>query len=427
MKNLFLTAVFLLSTLCVSAQKELSVESQYPGNESAAKVFLNASAKQSAERSALRTTWLANRPQDNWFISVKAGIGGIFNTTDGVSDLPSFKKPWDWFDSDKREGDLFWRPAAAINVGKWFSPVWGLRLDADLGDVTSFNQNKAIVNNRYWALTGNFLINVKELFLGYNPNSFFNPVLYLGMGAIHSNKPDQSKNYSDWNPFNKDGKFDITEKLGLQLNFRLSRSVDFFLDGSAWLVPADFIPTPGLLVASSNAIFNGEVGFTYKFNFRNFIKAPLYDPAEIDALLREINELRNRPATVCPPAPVCPPVPVCPPTTETKAEVTTELAPVFFAINSAVVRDSELLKVTKAAEYLASNPGSKIILKSYSDKKTGTPAYNLALSKKRGNAVADVLVKKFGIDKKRITLDARGDKEQPFPNNDQNRVTIFVK
>jgi len=103
------------------------------------------------------------------------------------------------------------------------------------------------------------------------------------------------------------------------------------------------------------------------------------------------------------------------------------LAPVFFLINSSSVRDSELMKVASAAAYLSNNPNAKLELQGYADKKTGTAAFNMQISKRRAEAVAKLLTSKFGISKDRLIVTAKGDTEQPFAKNEENRVTIFVK
>jgi outer membrane protein OmpA-like peptidoglycan-associated protein len=328
--------------------------------------------------------------------------------------------PWKWFDD--RNG--FWHPSAGLAVGKWFSPVWGLRADIDYGQAQSFNKNGvSLGSGRYYAGTGNFLINLKNLFLPYNPKGFFNPVLNVGAGTLYTNAKIDGKN--SWNPFEEQGFFNLAGKVGLQLNFRLCDSWNLFLEGQSTFVQTEFDRNSLGTVGNTDIIVNGSLGLTYRFNFRHFIKAPLYDQAEVDALNKEINELRNRPQVVCPPVVKCPdPVStVVAPAEESKKE---ELTPVFFSIGSFVVRDNQLISVAKAAEYLINYPSSKLELASYADKSTGTPSYNLQLSKKRSDAVANMLVSKFGIDKKRLVLKHYGDTVQPFAENDRNRVTIFI-
>ena len=63
----------------------------------------------------------------------------------------------------------------------------------------------------------------------------------------------------------------------------------------------------------------------------------------------------------------------------------------------------------------------------YADKDTGTAEYNMELSQRRAQAVADELTKTYGIDASRIKVIAKGSTEQPYPeHNDWNRVVIFV-
>ncbi|GHT38713.1 porin [Bacteroidia bacterium] len=452
MKNLFLTAVFLLSALCVNAQKELSAESQYPGDQKAQKVYQTAVDKQSNNKSATRTTWVANKPNSNWFISLEGGVSQLMS--ERYEDFP--------FDKNLK-------PTGGINFGKWFSPVWGLRFGLSGGELSGYlgeNKDPQLAgvfygpkgNNHYLNLypqtykseplgvaienkdgiwyhnfsyataTVDFMLNLKNLFLPYNPKGFFNPVLYGGFGYERTFG-------KDFDPFGtyKDYKGDkanigsvdnLVGQAGLQLNFRLCDAWNLYLAAEGLLAPENFDRIIGS-EKTYEGVVSAKLGLTYRFNFRHFIKAPLYDQSEIDALNREINELRNRPQTVCPPVVVCPEVKE--PVVVEKPVVVSELDPVFFLLNSSAVRDNQLVNVAKAAEYLNSHPGAKLELASYADKKTGNPSYNLQLSKKRTDAVANVLVNKFGIDKKRLTLKHYGDTVQPFAENDWNRVTIFIK
>ena len=69
---------------------------------------------------------------------------------------------------------------------------------------------------------------------------------------------------------------------------------------------------------------------------------------------------------------------------------------------------------------------SKIVVAGYADKNTGTIKYNKELSLKRAQAVKSVLVG-FGMSESNIEVKAMGDTEQPFADNDMNRVVIIEK
>jgi outer membrane protein OmpA-like peptidoglycan-associated protein len=420
MKRLVLSLITLFLVLSVKAQysSDLAVENQYPGDQKALKVYQKAIEKQANPKtSALRTTWVANRPCDNWFLSIRTGLVGILNSYE----TPHVTSPWVWFDD--REQGLTWRPAAGVALGKWYSPVWGLRLDVDYGHVQKFDENATehtghIGNGRYYAVTGNFLFNLKNAFLPYNPKGFFNPVLYAGTGYLHV-KPNDA-----WNLLDKGGNYTVTAKAGLQLNFRLCDAFDFFLDGSAWFVHDGFTFNAHP-VRNTDVLANGEIGFTYRMNFRHFIKAPFYNADEIDALNRELNELRNRPQVVCPPVPVCPEPQTVVQQVVEKHEI--ELSPVFFTINSSVVRDNQLVSLARAAQYLLDNPNAKLDIEGYADKGTGTTSGNKKISENRANAVSTMLQQKFGIDKSRLKAVGYGDANQKFSENDKNRVVLFVR
>ena len=49
----------------------------------------------------------------------------------------------------------------------------------------------------------------------------------------------------------------------------------------------------------------------------------------------------------------------------------------------------------------------------------------MALSERRAKAVANALINEYGIDSSRVSVDWKGDTEQPYAENDWNRVAIF--
>jgi outer membrane protein OmpA-like peptidoglycan-associated protein len=98
---------------------------------------------------------------------------------------------------------------------------------------------------------------------------------------------------------------------------------------------------------------------------------------------------------------------------------------VRFALDSYVIRQSERSKIDDAISYLNAYPNAKLLLIGYADRQTGNPKYNMNLSHKRVNVVAKQL-ENLGIDPKRLILEWRGDIEQPYMQNDWNRVVIMV-
>ncbi|MCD8193605.1 MAG: OmpA family protein [Tannerellaceae bacterium] len=68
----------------------------------------------------------------------------------------------------------------------------------------------------------------------------------------------------------------------------------------------------------------------------------------------------------------------------------------------------------------------KVKVKGYADKKTGTPAFNMQISEKRAKAVGKMLTERYGVPSELITLDWSGSEEQPFEENNWNRIVIIT-
>lgn len=99
---------------------------------------------------------------------------------------------------------------------------------------------------------------------------------------------------------------------------------------------------------------------------------------------------------------------------------------VFFAINSKEVNLYENVKVKELAELLEKHPDMKVGLYGYADQKTGTPAINKRLATMRVDEVSSILVNKYHINANRISKFILGDTEQPFEQNELNRVVICI-
>ena len=75
---------------------------------------------------------------------------------------------------------------------------------------------------------------------------------------------------------------------------------------------------------------------------------------------------------------------------------------------------------------MKANPDTQIIVRGYADEDTGTSEYNMKLSERRAQAVADILTGDYGIDANRLILEAAGSNTQIYETNDWNRIVIFA-
>ena len=122
-RNLLLIILLLSFSFLVKGQdKALSVEKQYPNDEKAYKIYENYEHTQlDSTATAIRTSWVANTPKDNWFMSVNAGFGQLMSEETRYMDFKDQVKP-----------------TFEFAFGKWFSPVWGLRLSITVAELQGF-------------------------------------------------------------------------------------------------------------------------------------------------------------------------------------------------------------------------------------------------------------------------------------------------
>ena len=82
-------------------------------------------------------------------------------------------------------------------------------------------------------------------------------------------------------------------------------------------------------------------------------------------------------------------------------------------------------KIDDIVAYMQKYPDAKVTVTAYADKGTGNAKLNKMYSERRAKITHDMLVKK-GVAPSRITTEAKGDTEQPYAENDKNRVSICV-
>jgi OOP family OmpA-OmpF porin len=99
---------------------------------------------------------------------------------------------------------------------------------------------------------------------------------------------------------------------------------------------------------------------------------------------------------------------------------------IFFTVNSSDIDELNLEKAFAAAEMLKANNNLDFDIIGHTDK-SGAEEYNEYLSKKRAQAVYDLLVKEYGIEPSRLNIIAKGDKE-PLSQNilSVNRRVDFI-
>lgn len=315
-----------------------------------------------------------------------------------------------------------------LAVGRWFSPYMGFRFSANYGSMHW--QSEKMASARTANLNLDFMWDMCNSIAGYNPNRVVSIIPFVGLGGTfvyHFRNDATANDYAD------DGKIKSNQWLlpvsaGIQLRFRVSPYVDIFAEGRGTFYGDNFNNTVYGRPVDIDATAIG--GVIVHFTGSKFER---YNPCDyVNALSQanaQINDLRGALATTSAALAAAEAQLPCPEVEETTvvaAESTTLFPTVRFKLNSAYVSSEEMVNVYNIAEYMKANPDAQIVVRGYADKNTGTAAYNMKLSERRAQAVADILTGDYGIAENRLILEAAGSDTQIYPTNDWNRIVIFA-
>ncbi len=354
------------------------------------------------------TVYLKNKGSDNWYI----GLGGGTNLYMTKAEN----------DADANFGDrLGWM--GQLEIGRWNSPNWGTRLVIDGGHIKHV-ANVPFGPEQNW-LGGHVdvMYDIINAWGSYNPDRVYSLVPYLGIGYMYGLDEDWKKPNPDGDLFKHQNQT-LTYNVGLINNFKLSQSISLFLELGWRVMQESFDGTGTTGDYDYDSMFTGTAGIKFGLGGKqDFTPAELMDynlindlNSQINRLRAENEQLRQRPES-------CPECPEVQPTVVSEGVYVPNV--VFFRINSSTIDRRQQISVHNTAEYLNANADTKVNIVAYADRQTGTPEYNFALSERRARAVADALINEYGISSDRISIDWKGDTEQPYAENDWNRVAIF--
>lgn len=345
---------------------------------------------------------------DNWFIQFGAGI-----------DVPLFE-------NDLPDGEDARRHVTAaynIGAGRWFSPYLGFRLSAYYG--AWHWDNVSYSKARYANMNLDFMWDICNSIGGVDTDRSVSVIPFVGLGGTYTWKiRSEGSNIRRDNGKLRSTSWTLPVSAGLRLRARLCRYVDFFVEGRASFYGDNVNNAAEGRPVDINIQATGGFSFTIGgVNYRAY--SPCRDAAYVSSLNGRINTLRSDLETCTTALAASQSQRPCPGITDMK-KAPILMATVRFNINSAEITDEEMVNVYNVAKYLQQNPDSRIILQGYADKDTGTSEYNLGLSKRRAEAVKNVLVGNYDIDASRLSIDAEGSSTQPYETNDWNRIVIFA-
>ncbi len=319
---------------------------------------------------------LVNKFSNNWFITVDGGAGVYFSS----------------FDDHRKFTDRF-APAAAIYVGKWFSPIIGLRLGA------SWMQNKGLSNgpvagslldeyrpDGYYKTLYNqvgpaadVMINLTNWWCGYKPNRMYNAIVYAGAGGYFTLNNDWHT-LRDTNLFGRVGfinSFNVSKRVALSLDIRAT-----LMDGHADNAYNHVDKMFGSL--------NAYLGVTFNLGKTNWSApvVPVCPPAEnCDALRARLSAAEARVADLERQLQDC--LNRKPEVVEAEPEA---LATIYFPIGVSRLTREDKNIVNAVADVLKADASKKYDVKGYADTYTGSDAINNRLRNQRAGNVVKQLV-----------------------------------
>ena len=320
-------------------------------------------------------------------------------------------------------GDLI-SPNVQLGLGYQFSPVFGMRLQANgwqsKGGWSGFRANpgetpyNATYKFKYMAPGVDFMFNLSNLFCGWNPNRVLNVTAFLGGGANIAWDNDEvnelAATMKKTSAYNLEYLWDGTKvrpygRAGLELAFKVSKSVSLMLEGNANITSDKYNSKKA---GNPDWYFNALAGLRINLGKSATKKEKPVEPEPAPAPVQKVEE----------------PAPAPAPVVEKKVEEIRR--DIFFTINSNKISAKENQKILEVIDFLVKYPEAKVVVTGYADKGTGNDRINDRIAAKRAAAVVWMLEKRYGIPAERIIEESKGSRVQPFAENDKNRVSIMI-
>jgi outer membrane protein OmpA-like peptidoglycan-associated protein len=328
-------------------------------------------------------------------------------------------------------------PNVQVALGRQFSPVFGARLAVNAW------QSKAGIEaagNTYkwkWMYVApgiDLTFNLSNLFCGFNPNRIFNFSVFGGLGANigWDNKINDIKaaavalypytttatGSSENTQYAWDGtKVRVFGRAGVAADFKVSDAVSLGLEVNANTLSDRYnSKKAGNWDWYFNALAGVKINLGKTYSTRT-IEAPKVPEKVIERVIERVVE-KPAPQVVEPTRAVA----------EKKEVEETKFRRDIFYLKAGKtwIDKSEYKKVKEVADYMKEHPNCTVEVTGYADRGTGNPKINNNLSQRRAQAVANMLIRNYGIKKNRIKVDYKGDTIQPFAKEIENRVAIAI-
>jgi len=338
-------------------------------------------------------------------------------------------------------------PNVQVAIGRQFSPVFGIRLQANAwqskagwngytfvtknadGSITEGSRVDTKWKWNYVAPGLDLTFNLSNLFCGFNPNRIFNFSVFAGGGVNIGWKNDDAvavANNAQANASQIGMQYENMEyvwsgtkvrgfgRAGIAADFKVSDAVSLGLEVNANTLSDHYnSKKAGNWDWYFNALAGVKINLGKTYSTRT-IEAPKVPEKVVEKVIERVVE---KP---------CPQPTVAPTRAVAQKKEDKFRRDVFFMINGTQISKKEQEKVKEVADYMKANPNSTVEVTGYADRGTGNPKINSSLSQRRAQAVSNMLQRNYGIKKDRIKVDFKGDTIQPFAKDVENRVAICI-
>ncbi len=291
-------------------------------------------------------------------------------------------------------------PTASLSFGGWFNSIVGARLHVNgiwnKGGIEAEGLD-AKYDYRYVTTDIDVMLNLVTLF---GKKNYYPLNLYL-IGGIGLNTAWDNGDAQEIPQLTNvwDGKkLSHNARVGLQLDYNICKNVSINLE-----VDANNLNDRYNSKASNRDDWQltAQLGFAFKFGYKKVPVVPEVWETRVDTIWYDEvvyhDVTRDR---------------------DIKREI-------FFEIRESDVESTDE-QIEAVAEFLKGVRDAEITIVAYADAGTGNPQLNMMYSEQRAIKTKQALVEK-GVDESIIkSVEWKGDTEQPYAENDKNRVSIIV-
>ncbi|MBR2234183.1 MAG: OmpA family protein [Prevotella sp.] len=318
-------------------------------------------------------------------------------------------------------------PTAAFSFGHYFSPVVGVRLHVNAWQSKSgFKDLDKFYKWKYITPSADVMLNLTNLFAAEASHPL-NVILLGGVGLNYAWDNDELKDLNvpitriplAWD----DNRLSHNLRAGLRLETDVTKPLGFSLELAANSLDDRFNSKTN---DADDWQFTAMLGVSFRFGQGHYKKAaPVKTVTKPQPVVQQpVVEKKPETEKVVPATPVVEPKPQQP---VKKAVVKKDQLKeeIFYVICKSDPKDAGQDQLKRVADFMKKYKDAKVQVVGYADKGTGNAEVNKMYAERRATECKDALVKKYGCDAARISIDSKGDTVQPFAENDKNRCVII--